>query len=297
MEHKLIKRSSEELLVVFSPVHIPRGKFGFSRFFQSESRSVLFFNCENTWYVDCIEQMLNVVNETMEQLQPTNVVFYGASMGGYAAARIGGKYPQHPTFVFGCEVELYTLGSLSRRHATVVDEHAHLADVPDLDHSNTVALFGVFEPVDLNQYIAAQHLGFRHCLPVRSPHAVHEELYYRELVQPLANARSCDDFLAALPPWFVDPEPPVEHAELFHRCYHGEPKNWTRLDTEVLLTVDHPIAHWCLLRLARITKDSGLFVACKTAIETYYQQQPEGFVLPTKFEKMLTTVSSELNLG
>jgi hypothetical protein len=40
-----------------------------------------------------------------------------------------------------------------------------------------------------------------------------------------------------------------------------------------------------------------LFVACKIAIETYYQQQPEGFVLPTKFEKMLTTVSSELNLG
>jgi pimeloyl-ACP methyl ester carboxylesterase len=297
MDHVLIQRPSDELLVVFSPVHIPKGKFGFSRFFQNELRSVLFFNCDNTWYVDCIGDMERVVKETIQRLQPKYVVFYGASMGGYAAARIGGKFPQHPTFVFGSEVELYTFGSLSRRHATVVDEHAHLADVPDLDFSNTVALFGVFEPVDLNQYIAGLDLGFRHCLPVRSPHAVHEELYYRDLVRPLADARSCEDFIAALPPWFIDPVPPVGLAELFHRCYHGKLENWTQDDTEVLLTVDHPVAHWCLLRFARITKNSELFITCKRAIEMYFQQQPPGFILPTKFEKMLATVSSELNLG
>ena len=296
MEHVLIQRPSDELLVVFSPVHIPKGKFGFSRFFHNELRSVLFFNCDNTWYVDCIVDMERVVRETIQRLQPKSIVFYGSSMGGYAAARIGGKFPQHPTFVFGCEVELYTPGSLSQRHATIVDERAHLVSVPDLDFSNTVALFGVFEPVDLKQYIAAQRLGFFSCLPVRSPHAVHEELYYRNLVRPLANARSCNEFLAALPSWFIDTQPPVHHAELFHRCYHGEPQHWTSQDTDVLLSIEHPVAHWCLLRLARRNKDAVLLKACQTNMKTYYQQQQEGFDLPKKFEKMMTTVSQMLNV-
>jgi len=51
-----------------------------------------------------------------------------------------------------------------------------------------------------------------------------------------------------------------------------------------------------LLRLARRNKDAVLLKACQTNMKTYYQQQQEGFDLPKKFEKMMTTVSHALNV-
>ena len=39
--------------------------------------------------------MYDIVRSTIEDLNPEGVVFYGASMGGYAAMRIGGLFPQH----------------------------------------------------------------------------------------------------------------------------------------------------------------------------------------------------------
>ena len=43
MEHFLQVGSKDELIVVFSPINIPKGKCGLSRFFVQDVRNVLFF--------------------------------------------------------------------------------------------------------------------------------------------------------------------------------------------------------------------------------------------------------------
>jgi hypothetical protein len=78
MEYYLRKGRLPELIIVFSPVNIPTGKFGFSRYLKNEARHILFFNCENTWYVDCIDEMHSIVLQVIEELTPEHVVFYGA---------------------------------------------------------------------------------------------------------------------------------------------------------------------------------------------------------------------------
>ena len=91
--------------------------------------------------------MYDIVRSTIEDLNPEGVVFYGASMGGYAAMRIGGLFPQHPSFIFGSEISLYMPGSLSQKHATIKQEEVNIADYKNLDLSNTVALFGSTNPL------------------------------------------------------------------------------------------------------------------------------------------------------
>lgn len=65
MEHRLKLGVKNELLVVFSPINIPKGKFGFTRFFSDLKQHVLFFNCENTWYVDCIDEMKSAFEDAV----------------------------------------------------------------------------------------------------------------------------------------------------------------------------------------------------------------------------------------
>jgi hypothetical protein len=75
MEHFIKEGKLDELLIVFSPINIPSGKFGFSRYFKDDERTILFFNCQNTWYVDCIEEMLQIVENTLQKFSPLGVVF------------------------------------------------------------------------------------------------------------------------------------------------------------------------------------------------------------------------------
>ena len=88
-----------------------------------------------------------------------------------------------------------------------------------LDFSNTVALFGIYEPVDLIQYEFSLGLGFYATLPVRSPHAVHEEFYYRDLIEQLATSTTCSGFVESIPLNFIDLNPPTQHSGLLYSTY------------------------------------------------------------------------------
>lgn len=295
MEYKLKPGTINELLVVFSPINIPKGKYGFSRYLKTDSRYVLFFNCENTWYVDCIDEMYDIVRSTIEDLNPEGVVFYGASMGGYAAMRIGGLFPQHPSFIFGSEISLYMPGSLSQKHATIKQEGVNIADYKNLDLSNTVALFGVYEPVDLIQYKLSLNLEFHSTIPVRSPHAVHEELYYRNLIRPLTNSRTCDEFVQNIPENFYDQDTPLEHADFFYALFFSNHFQSNENDIAILKKVEHPSSYWILLRHLYYTKNEALFNFVSSNLVDYFNEKSNGFSMPGKFSKQLNLVKSKIS--
>ena len=295
MDFRLKSGTDNELLVVFSPINIPKGKFGFSRYLERESRHVLFFNCENTWYVDCIDEMYDIVKSIIEDLNPEGVVFYGASMGGYAAMRIGGLFPQHPSFIFGSEISLYMPGSLSQKHATIKQVGADIADHKNLDLSNTVALFGVYEPIDLIQYKLSLNLEFHSTIPVRSPHAVHEELYYINLIRPLTDSRTCDEFVQNIPENFHDQDTPLEHVDLFYELFFSNHFESNVNDIAILKMTEHPSSYWILLRHLYYTKDKSLFNFVSTKLIHYFNEKSNGFSMPQKLSKQLSLVESRIS--
>jgi len=257
MEYYLRKGRLPELIIVFSPVNIPTGKFGFSRYLKNEARHILFFNCENTWYVDCIDEMHSIVLQVIEELTPEHVVFYGASMGGYAAMRIGGLFPEYPSFIFGSEIKLYIPGSLSQKQATIKMDNVDLTGFEELDFSNTVALFGIYEPIDLIQYKISLDLGFHSTIPVRSPHAVHEELYYRELSEKLTQSRTCEEFVNNIPINFYDENTPLEQADSLYQMFFNYKLNNSKEKLELIQNINHPTAYWVLLKTVLYTKKSS----------------------------------------
>jgi hypothetical protein len=294
MEYRLEKRLDCGLIVVFSPINIPKGKFGFSRFFEEEKRSVLFFNCENTWYVDCIEEMKEVIDSVLNRLKPSSVVFYGASMGGYAAMRIGGLYPKYPTFLFGPELELYIPGSLSHKNATIRQDNVNILAHTNLDLSNTVVLFGIYEPIDLKQYQISLELNFYATIAVKSPHAVHEELYYRNLVRPLANSTSCTEFIENLPSGFIDLEPLVEYSNIFYNLFFFSKKETQQNDVRILKKIHHPSSYWVLLKLALRFKDFKLVLYVEEKLTQYFLEFSKNFTMPPKFHKQINNIKSQL---
>lgn len=294
MEFHLRKGRLPELIIVFSPVNIPTGKFGFSRYLKNETRHILFFNCENTWYVDCIDKMHSVVLQVIEELSPKHVVFYGASMGGYAAMRIGGLFPEYPSFIFGSEIKLYIPGSLSQKQATIKMNNVDLTEFEELDFSNTVALFGIYEPIDLIQYKISLDLGFHSTIPVRSPHAVHEELYYRELSEKLTQSRTCEEFVDNIPINFYDENTPLEHADFFYEMFFNYKLNNSKEKLGIIENIDHPTAYWVLLKTVLYTKNSSELNKIERNIIRYFEEESEGYSMPAKFSKQISSIRKKL---
>ena len=295
MEFHLRKGRLPELIIVFSPVNIPIGKFGFSRYLKNDSRHILFFNCENTWYVDCIDEMHSIILQVIEEFTPKHVVFYGASMGGYAAMRIGGLFPEYPSFIFGSEIKLYMPGSLSHKQATIKMDNVDLTEFEELDFSNTVALFGVYEPIDLIQYKISLDLGFHSSIPVRSPHAVHEELYYRELSEKLTQSRTCEEFVNNIPKNFLDKDTPLVYADFFYDIFFNFKYNNTREKLELIENINHPTAYWVKLKNVINTKNISMLNKIESDLIRYFDEESEGYSMPTKFHKQIHSIRQNLS--
>lgn len=294
MEFQLKKGELPELMIVFSPVNIPTGKFGFSRYLKSEPRHILFFNCQNTWYVDCIEEMHTIILQVIEDLAPEHVVFYGASMGGYAAMRIGGLFPEYPSFIFGSEIKLYIPGSLSHKQSTVKMNNVDLIEFKELDFSNTVALFGIYDPIDLLQYEISLSLGFHSSIPVRSPHAVHEELYYRGLIEGLTQSRTCEEFVNNIPSNFSDTNTPVQHADFFYRMFFNYKFNNSKENLDLIESIKHPTAYWVLLKTILYSKNGPKLNKIEDDLFQYFNEKSEGYSMPTKFSKQINSIRQKL---
>jgi pimeloyl-ACP methyl ester carboxylesterase len=261
---------------------------------KNEARHILFFNCENTWYVDCIDEMHSIVLQVIEELTPEHVVFYGASMGGYAAMRIGGLFPEYPSFIFGSEIKLYIPGSLSQKQATIKMDNVDLTGFEELDFSNTVALFGIYEPIDLIQYKISLDLGFHSTIPVRSPHAVHEELYYRELSEKLTQSRTCEEFVNNIPINFYDENTPLEQADSLYQMFFNYKLNNSKEKLELIQNINHPTAYWVLLKTVLYTKKSSELNKIEKNLIRYFEEESEGYSMPAKFPKQISSIRKKL---
>lgn len=101
-------RKFDTLFIAFSAVNTPVGKFTAERLFRHHPVSLLMFNDPgNDWYQRKIREIEGIIGRIFVSRPWKRVVFYGYSMGAYAALRFGLNidaatiYALSPQFIVG----------------------------------------------------------------------------------------------------------------------------------------------------------------------------------------------------
>ena len=179
------------LVVVFSQVRIPSGKFGLERLFAKTQHACVFLNdTASQWYLDAEQEIDQAIDLAIAQEQPERIIYYGASMGAYGALITGLRRQDGEIYAFSPELELGTAGTqsadyLARPAPDKLELLGRLAG--DLRHSVHL-LFGLFDWVDTCGYLAVQRLPESenlNCYGIAGPHALHDQLYSLNTIRQL----------------------------------------------------------------------------------------------------------------
>ncbi|AEV34901.1 hypothetical protein PSE_0389 [Pseudovibrio sp. FO-BEG1] len=179
------------LVVVFSQVRIPSGKFGLERLFAKTQHACVFLNdTASQWYLDAEREIDQAIDLTIAQEQPERIIYYGASMGAYGVLITGLRRQDGEIYAFSPELELGTTGTQSAEYlARPAPEKLELLDrlAGDLKHPVHL-LFGMFDWVDTCGYLAVQRFaknGNLNCYGIAGPHALHDQLYSLNTIRQL----------------------------------------------------------------------------------------------------------------
>ena len=179
------------LVVVFSQVRIPDGRFGLERLFASTRHNCLFVNdVRSAWYLGLDDALDTELDAVIAQTQPERIIYYGASMGAYGALATGLRRQDGEIYAFAPELTLGLPGSQSAAYLPLMPNSRDAllnALKRDLKHP-VVLLFGLFDWIDASQFLLAQQLGPLDNLNVvglAGPHALHDQLYSTNIIRQL----------------------------------------------------------------------------------------------------------------
>ncbi len=179
------------LVVVFSQVRIPSGKFGLERLFAKTRHACVFVNdTHSQWYLNGEGTIDRVIDEAVAREKPERIIYYGASMGAYGALITGLRRQDGEIFAFSPELELGKAGTQSAAYLKVPapDQAGLLALLSGSLRHPTHLFFGLFDWVDTRGYLAVRSLPpceNRNCYGVAGPHALHDQLYSLNIVRQL----------------------------------------------------------------------------------------------------------------
>lgn len=194
-----IKTDSNHLVIVFSAINIPKGKFGFSRFFDNTNENKLFVNSPgNQWFQRDIDGINKLIDIVVKENAIQKVFYYGASMGAYAALLFAQLRSDGPCLSYGPNIHLGIQGSHSSRYGICFDDR--YKDLSRLHSQSTHPIniwFGAYDLVDTYYYHQLksspffQGSNFKVRL-VESCHAFHQHFIKLVFADQIR-----DDFLSA----------------------------------------------------------------------------------------------------
>lgn len=180
---------SDTLVVVFSQVRVPRGKFGLERLFATTTHSHLFLNePENNWYRNRDAFIDRLIGEAASAARAARIILYGSSMGAFGAGAAAARYPEAELYAFAPDFRIGEPGSqsaaagLSMRQGEV-DLGEFLA-VPRRGAARVIV--PLYDPYDsgVGARLAALKLPDNATLvPLRSSHEVHDHLYSLNIIR------------------------------------------------------------------------------------------------------------------
>ncbi len=172
------------LVVVFSQVRVPDGKFGLERLFAATRHHCLFLNQpDNGWYRGLAADIDAAIAEAIAAVQPENIIFYGSSMGAFGAIATAARWPQARVMAFAPDFAIGEPGSQSAAAGLALRPGE--GDIADLlaQRGPTAAavdvIIGLFDAYDAS--VAARlhqrALPGLHLVTLRSSHELHDHLY------------------------------------------------------------------------------------------------------------------------
>ncbi|NVK34244.1 MAG: hypothetical protein HWE23_07180 [Rhodobacteraceae bacterium] len=187
LQQSLSRGDSGITVVVFSQVRVPPGKFGLEQLFRATRHSCLFLNdTEYRWYLGLDAQIDAALDLALESETPKRLIYYGSSMGGYAALRTALRRQDGEVHAFGAEIELGHPGAQSSDYLQIGD-----ASVASSLGGCSVSLqermnlyYGCLDPVDAANAVRSHNLWPQaqlHCL--NSTHGNHDHLYSLNLIR------------------------------------------------------------------------------------------------------------------
>jgi len=202
LRHRLATGTGDTLVIVFSQVRVPAGKFGLERLFARTRHACLFLNdTANGWYLGLERAIHAAIDDAQARTGAARTLYYGSSMGGYGALVTGLARRDGGIHAFGPELRTGYPGSQSRDHGILPDD-PRLFDWPRLFEWQQAPArtafpvhlyFGVYDPVDaVNAAAAAQCLPGAQLHLLRSCHASHDHLYSLNLIRRIITTFSRD---------------------------------------------------------------------------------------------------------
>ena len=189
---------AERLVVVFSHIHEPKGRFSLYHSFRAVPAHRLFVNAPgNVWYRNGIPGLGDSVEQTAASLallastlSPRTVVTAGCSMGGYAALLFGALLGADAMLAFGPETLLKLPGSRSGGWTRHLPESPYDDLLPILAQrpggGRVSILAGEADVIDLQCAVRVRHLPGVEARTLRgSGHEVAETLHRAGALRPL----------------------------------------------------------------------------------------------------------------
>lgn len=301
LRHRLAPGAgSGVLVVVYSQVRVPDGKFGLERLFSATRHACLFLNdVRNGWYRGQERTIDALIDQAEVEIKPQRIIHYGASMGGFAALVTGLRRSDGAIHAFGPELELGRPGSQSaaygQTHPGTSPEALALEPALDalrrpLAHAAHL-YFGHLDPVDSAGVarVLAQGLNGR-LFDLASCHASHDHLYTLNVIRKITRTfdRDPEDELVARS--LIRPLPRAFHegfAAAGEAFAAGEGLVSARFDALAALAPGHV----GLLRLraeaAARAGDLPLAIDLMQAAEARIDQDPALHGLPKRWRKEL----------
>lgn len=179
----------DTLVVVFSQVRVPAGKFGLERMFAGTTHSLLLLNEPvNDWYRTEAKTVDRLIDEAALAAKAARIVLYGSSMGAFGAAAAAARRPDAELYAFAPDFRVGEPGSQSAAAGLVVR-----VDEPDLGDFLTISRQGMariivplYDPYDagIGARLAGRPLASEVALvPLRSSHEVHDHLYSLNVIR------------------------------------------------------------------------------------------------------------------
>lgn len=115
------KADAKDVLLCFSAVGVPLGKFNGTRALSSAPFNIIYLNCPKTWYLNGIPGLGETIEETAQRLKEiihelpldhsqSRLFSYGGSMGGYGAVMYGCLLNAEKAIATGAEFRLMISG-------------------------------------------------------------------------------------------------------------------------------------------------------------------------------------------
>ncbi|WP_370676112.1 hypothetical protein [Pleomorphomonas sp. PLEO] len=180
---------SDTLVVVFSQVRVPAGKFGLERLFAGTTHSLLLFNePANNWYRGREAAIDGVIGAAAVAAKASRLVFYGSSMGAFGAAAAAARHPEAELYAFAPDFRIGEPGSQSAAASLVArpDEAGLDGLLGSPRYGAARIVIPLYDAYDagVGARLADRRLPDGLTLvPLRSSHEVHDHLYSLNIIR------------------------------------------------------------------------------------------------------------------